>query len=322
MARVRDKAKIFGDKKKILDQDLQILSTAEESTSKEVVDMILDPDMEMRPHALAYALKTFKIPRSYFLNASDNHKREILRHALNLSDADLAFAVAKTDARIESIGPQKAIEPFRELIGYLDGFGGRLSHIQGSFLTEGRVKLFQEFTEFEEGTKYKIGMSILMSPLCGRGIRMDPTIFEVRCTNGLADIISSVEVLRIKANEISIAALTDGRAAAVAVLGERTGFYKSFMNTLSERKMPDPLTVLKEMEYRRFPTSYMDKVTPLLNAVVSQASELSDELPEKIENARELLSVLTFAAREFNPETRNRIEGGLMQYAQQWALAA
>lgn len=320
----KDRDKVLVERIALLKSDFATLSSPDEYSVKGVTDMILDKDMEFTPHALGFALRTLKVPQSYFIASSDNHKQEILRHAVNVADPDFAYSVVRTDGKVLAVGHKSSKEVAEGFGELFDEFGGRIADVNGSLLAEGNVRAFLEFSEFISGTRYKVGLSLYLTPLFCRGFSIYPKVMEVRCTNGMMEQIEGMEAMRLPSGRESLLAIRDGRAAAMAILEERSSSYVEFFNVLGKRPVPTVASLMGGLSIRRLPKGYMDRVEPLLNATIGnvEGTEISPDLPDEVKSARDVLSVLTFAARDFSPATRNNLESTLMRYAWEWLKAA
>lgn len=320
MARAKkDRSKILDDRKAAFLSDLECLSNAEVATPRDVADMILDKDIDVKPHALGYFLRAIKVPHSYFISASDNHKVEIFNHALVSVKTDVRLAVARKDSDVVSVGPVEAIEPFKSFKSYIKSYGGVVGDLVGSLINEGWVRLFVSLSDLPVGRGYKQGLIMMISPLFCRYFSVGPLVYEVVCTNGLVHEVD-VKTMVMTSSKVSQQALDDGRAAALAVYESRRDANGQFLDALSHMRPIPPAEIDLGLKLNMFPKGYRDKVVPLLEAVTQhkEGHVISDDLPAQIVSALDTLSVLTYQAREFNVSTRYRIERELMTYAATW----
>ena len=277
---------------------------------KEVCDILMDKDLEVNTQALRYIFRELQIPAGYFKGAPENHQKEILNNARGVHP-EFSPLVLMGDKGIDYAGPETELS-FVEVLDQFSGLMESTPWVSGS-LSSGRVRILHPTGAIKvKDDDYLVGVDITLSPFFVHGVRFFPLIFQVVCTNGIIDIKSQADAMRLEAEAVNKTTIEYGLAAALGVSREQAGRYWDQLETMEKKEPEGDESIIYKLGARGFPKGFRDKAVSNFLRVIEGRTDKT-ELPEELNSHRDELSVLTYTARDFNSCTRQKIEGRIYQ---------
>lgn len=289
----------------VLKKEVKMAEGALELNPNGVKDIMLDKSIRKKNHAAAYLLKSFSIPASYFNAVPENHQKEILSNAVR-SYPEVTSRVVLSGKELLAAGPA-GVAPFSEVFGY---FGDMVEEdnlfVKGSLFEGGGVQLYKIIGSLAS-SKWKVGLSIMLTSLFGRGFSVRPLVFEIRCINGLVDVKESGQSLRLNPKECLEDSLKEVFSYAGDVSLKRVEKYNKVLSELHGLPALKGQAFTNFLNTQNFPKSFTQKVQALSSSIEEGALK-AEYLPPSLTTRLDNMSTLTYTAQGFNVWSKSKLE--------------
>lgn len=293
-----------------IDREFDAYQGARDISIYEIRDLLLDSEIERDRTAEVYLLKSCGVPPSYFNSVGDNHKKEIIDNAVR-TYPDFMAKIYLEDNKLKAAGPAIDVD-FSEVGTWIKNNLDNIQSLSGSVVDASNFRVFSSVEEEEVGQEgYCLGVDLDVLTLFCNGIKFRPMLLQIVCYNGLVKTIGNPMESVIKPLSVSMEALEYGFAATQAIMHNNPML--PLIRESEKVAARGPLQLKQELEYAKFPKSFVQKAVNLTSQIEEGQTGLGP-VPSRIRTLRDNLSVMTYVAKSFNERTQFNIES----YSYQW----